>query len=376
MSGTTKVSVLKRKNPSDGSWTLSLRWLEAGGREVRQKAIRTGPKCGVREYRKAMALARRSAAQKRRELDGPPSSRDERIMPLRVDRAKAEFLRWSARLSPDGVPNSADGTIANKQRHLESFLAHVAERDPQCRVWHIHHVLRYHVAQWRDWLVQQGLGAATINGMIGSVSSWLAWAVQYGHCKMNVCDKLKRLREDNGRAEVPVRTPGDLQKLAESLDDDDKAAVVMLLACTGLRGGELKVLRLEDWDPQADTLTVPEIGTERTKKHHRTMPLCRQAAEALSRLATDSKGPYLIGPENGHRPLTSQVGRWLEPHKLTPHDLRRFFITAMETIGAPKDVINDLVGHSPGKVRAAYTPQENLEAAQPWIERFATWLNA
>jgi len=184
-----------------------------------------------------------------------------------------------------------------------------------------------------------------------------------------------RVRVDRMRPGLPIRTPADLMGLLESLEEPPREWI-QLLATTGLRQGEAKALEWGDWDRDSGVLAVHR-GRETTKRHQRSILLPKLATEALwaiAELSGDGCGPYILSIHANYRPLTSQLNSVLRPHGVRPHDLRRFFVTALETLGAPKTVVDDLVGHSADKVRAAYTPAENVEAARPWIEKFDQWL--
>ena len=73
--------------------------------------------------------------------------------------------------------------------------------------------------------------------------------------------------------------------------------------------------------------------------------------------------------------MSSQLNSWMRASGATPHDLRRFFNQALEKLGAPQYVIDDLMGHAPGKVRAAYSRQDNPEQCRKWVEKFGQWLD-
>lgn len=364
------VSISKRWNRGDGSCTLYLRWRNPyTDQDEREPVYRTAPKAGVRAMRRAEAIVRELAAAKRKELltDG-----DSRIETITLAAGRDAYLLWCQSLGANGQERRARATTLHNERNITAFLGHL-RNEQRAHAGMMHQIRRTHVARWRDWLAGRGLAPGSVNNMVASVSAWLAWAEDHGHVKANPCHRILYERTSQGRPKLPVAGPDQLLSLLEKMADRHRADVVLLLACTGLRQDEFAEMGWECWDKAEGLLRVPE-GRETTKHHARAIPLTSQATGALERLWADTEGPYLAGARKGYNKLTSQVNKWLKPLGVKPKDLRRFFITAMETIGAPSRVIDDLAGHSPGKIRGAYTPAENLEASRPWIEKLGAWL--
>ena len=69
-----------------------------------------------------------------------------------------------------------------------------------------------------------------------------------------------------------------------------------------------------------------------------------------------------------------QLNRVLIRYGMVPHDLRRFFYTAMETLNVPSYIRDDLMGHAANTVRNAYSHINNVEASRPAIDQFDEWL--
>ena len=69
-----------------------------------------------------------------------------------------------------------------------------------------------------------------------------------------------------------------------------------------------------------------------------------------------------------------QLNATLRKYDMVPHDLRRFFYTALETLNVPAYIRDDLMGHAAHKVRNAYSHVNNVEAARPAIDQFDAWL--
>jgi integrase len=372
-----EVNVRAIRN-ADGSMTFYARWKDTDtAKSVQKKLLRTEPEVRVRSFRVWRTKAHQQAYALGGILAGGADGPRPGIVWLRLKDAVREYLIWCRAEGPHGIPNAVEATTINRQRILEEFLAFTRGRWPKLRA--IHHVLLFHVASWRDGaLIPAKLAPGTVNAKLATVSAWFSWAVDHGRCWQNPCASLKRLpNPQRERPALTVQTASELRELLEVLPEARRRAAICVLATTGLRQGEFKLLTWEHWDEAERMIAVTGSEHERTKRHRRTIPLCAQATQALSllrQLRADDDGPYICGAGHNRRPMTAQLNAWLKGADVTPHDLRRFFRTAMETIGAPGPLIDDLLGHVTSRVRKAYTPTVNLEAAREWIDRLEEWL--
>ncbi|MDD4888412.1 MAG: site-specific integrase [Phycisphaerae bacterium] len=377
------VSVRKPAN-RDGSYTLYHRWIDpATGREVREVCLRTKPKCSNRDLAKAVGLARQQASALSWAMHEPtrPSPAIEWTY---LARGLKDYLAWSSQLGGDGVRPANPTTLTAHERHIRDFIDWMKGAKPRIRA--MNEVIQTHVAHWRDHLLnERGLKAGTINTMLASLSRWFTWAIDYGHVYTHVVHGVLRLPEESVRPTLVIEQPEDLIRLMDHMADRLRADTALVLATTGMRCGEFRGLRRSDWDRAARLVIVPDAGSETTKRHGRVIPLPEQGQRALEHLTDLGDGPWLVGPDAGRQPYSSQINRWLKGYMgLRPHDLRRFYIHALETVGTPQRVINDLVGHSPAAARSAedspgasrghYTPISNPDEAWPWVLRFQEWL--
>lgn len=374
-----QVNVREIRN-ADGSVTFYARWKDTDtAKYVQKKLARTEREVRVRSLRLWRTKAHQEAYALGGILAGGADVPRPGIAWLRLKDAVREYLTWCRAEGPYGVPNAAEATVVNRERILQEFLVFVHGRWPRLRA--IHHVLLFHVASWRDGaLIPAKLAPGTVNAKLATVSAWFSWAVDHGRCWQNPCANLKRLpNPQRERPALSVQTPDELRELLAALSEPRRRAAICVLATTGLRQGEFKLLQWEHWDEAARTIAVAGSEHERTKRHRRTIPLCAQATQALSLLRglrADGDGPYICGAGHNRRPMTAQLNAWLKGTGVTPHDCRRFFRTALETISAPGPLIDDLLGHVTSRVRKAYTPTVNLEAAREWIGRLEEWLGS
>jgi integrase len=195
---------------------------------------------------------------------------------------------------------------------------------------------------------------------------------------------LKTKVSDIGRA----LTRDELRHLATiAITDLDWEAAFygsVLAANTGLRGGELKKLRIGSLDLEKRQLRVRRADTK-SDAGARTIELNRDAREAAARLllrasllkpAATERDHYLMPKhlsriahgqhkgERGYDPNQHQQYWDTAWHSLTKeagfeglrfHDLRHTFITHMVELGVPLGVIQTFVGHMSARMVRHYT---------------------
>jgi len=276
------------------------------------------------------------------------------------------FLAFQAE-RPRGEPRASRSSIEQQALAIGSLLrflggngASMDEIQPQA------------VAAWRDEL-ERRLGPATVNRYLARLSAWFRWAQDRQICTLNPVRPVRRLRVPQKRPRLPIGKPEGFWATVQGLEPPLSRLAFVLLATTGMRQGEAKALT---WDGVDDGwLDVPGADGG-TKRHDRRIPLCGQAAGALGELRAINPAGYCIGQAGGEKPLTSHLNHWWKPTGVRPHDLRRWYRTALEGLGGQHGIIDDLLGHSTSRVRAAYTPGMNEEAATELVKRFEDWLGS
>ena len=217
----------------------------------------------------------------------------------------------------------------------------------------------------------------------------LTWAMILKKAKLwrRLADDYKPLKtkvSDVGRA----LTREEFRNLAATAatDIDWEAAFYgsVLAANTGLRGGEIKKLRIESLDLENRRITIRRADTK-SDAGARTIELNRDATEAATRLlmrAENLKPPankpehYLMPKhlsriahgehkgERGYDPTQHQQYWDTAWHTLTEkaglsglrfHDLRHTFITHMVELGVSIGVIQTFVGHMSARMVRHYT---------------------
>lgn len=156
----------------------------------------------------------------------------------------------------------------------------------------------------------------------------------------------------------------------------------VLAASTGLRGGEIKRLKIGSIDLERRRITIVR-SSAKTKNSVRVVELNRDATEAAARLLLRAESLGCIRPEHylmpknlsrisygehkgerGYDPLQHQAAWDTAWSSLTAecgfpsfrfHDLRHTFISHMVELGVPLGVIQTFVGHFISRMVRHYT---------------------
>jgi integrase len=149
-----------------------------------------------------------------------------------------------------------------------------------------------------------------------------------------------------------------------STDIRDRA-LLLLLAVYGLRAGEVRALRLEDFDWKQELLHVPHGKRQKP----RTYPLCHSVGDAVLRYLrevrprTDHREVFLTlrapFPPISHGCLSHVVGDRLRALGLTlphygPHALRHACATHLLSQGLSLKEIGDHLGHRSPEATRVY----------------------
>ncbi len=357
--------MFKRVN-KDESISFYIKWPTGAGGVRAVRVIRASPVARKIELRECEREAWSCARAKEKELN---IDAYQYVVPCDIVDAGDQYIRlMDGQLSPSSVDRLC--------RVLPQFVEYMLNNGGARQ---IHKLMPHRIVRYRDWLLEKGLNKSTICLYLSDISGWLKWCVGESYCITNPADK-KRVnypRRTNDKAADPLSIEGSDQfwRLMKELKTDYAGAVVGVLACSGLRIGEARNLEWADYRPDTGILSVHTVNT-RTKKHQRTIPACDALRAYLLILKMiNDEGPYIIGTDEGRKRISTQATTILKPHGVTPHDLRRWFRTALETTSPRQfEFIDDIMGHRASRTRQAYSRRHNIEAYRPIMDRFNQWL--
>lgn len=174
------------------------------------------------------------------------------------------------------------------------------------------------------------------------------------------------------RLTVNARELEALEKACKAAEDK---ALLLLLVNTGLRASECCALKLEDIDAELGTLTVKCGKGGKTRR----VGLSPKVFEALNDYLKGHPKPtlkqYLFlnteGKQLSRHGLYQRLERIgkLAGIKISPHSLRRAFVTINANAGRPLQMLQMACGHSDIKTTMGYcrtSEQEMITAMKEW----------
>ena len=224
------------------------------------------------------------------------------------------------------------------------------------------------VAEYLEYMTQQGKSPATVTRGIASIKSFYAYMVQSGTMKTNPAKTVSAAKVERKIPEILTSKEVELF-LEQPKCVDEKGyrdhAMLELLYATGIRVSELISLDVSDVN-----LTVGFIRC-RGKEKDRMIPLYQAAIKALQDYLRDIR-PRIVANEeesalfvnmNGER--MSRQGFWkiikyyqekAEIEKeITPHTLRHSFAVHLLQNGADLRSIQEMLGHADMSSTQIYT---------------------
>ena len=233
---------------------------------------------------------------------------------------------------------------------------------------------------------EDGLAEYTLHNHVVIHKSWLKWLTDRGHIATNPLARVK--------LKMPVRSI----KRAATADEVARLLLasegvlhdyIAVLAYTGLRSGELKMLRPQDVDLNGNWIVIRKRDDWKPKKGNlRKIPIHEKLRPHLQP-RVEAKTPYVFCalpsekyPNGGHYinekhmndrfkrlavSLGMPVGR--KDDGLVIHSLRHFFETFTINSGIPQRVVDVWMGHVGEKSTGRIYYQLTEEESQKFMKR-------
>ncbi len=264
---------------------------------------------------------------------------------------KKEYIcKFAAHLKSEG---RSAGTIEKYQRDVRAFAAWLNDLDLE------------EAPAWREYLVERGYAAVTVNSMLSAVNRFLRFLGRED-CKI----KFLRVQRKAFREESRELTKAEYQRLLDAAREEGQERLELLMetiCATGIRVSEVRYITVE---------AANRAGTDiRLKGKIRSILLPNKLRRKLLKYAKKQKIAsgeiFLTG--SGKRMSRGQIWREMkaickkagvEASKVFPHNLRHLFATTFYK--ACKDIVKlaDVLGHSSINTTRIYLMTSGAEHAR------------
>jgi len=260
----------------------------------------------------------------------------------------------------------AETTVINYRRYLRDFLASRGNGVSPAELVQLTEDDLLAFARRRG----AKLGRTAWNHMATSLSSFYGWLDLQGHGGMHLV-KAVPLRRSYRLADLPCALSWEqVQRLLGSVDRHEPSgrrnyAMLLLIATYGLRGCEVRALRLDSIDWSHDTITIFAPKTRRSRQ----LPLTPPVGEAvLDYLREDrpasTHDEVFLSSRPPHGPLRSKINPWLkrqldkaniDTKRRGAHILRHSLAVHLLRSGETLKSIGDVLGHRSPDTTFIYT---------------------
>lgn len=273
-------------------------------------------------------------------------------------------------------PTTKDRTYNKYLRQVENHII------PQLGEYDTDELSAHILQKFTVGLLNKGLAANTVNGILSVLKSSLKKAVMLGVAKEEFSNSITRPKTREKKIEC--FTLNEQRKLESYIraNKDRKLFGVLFCLYTGLRIGELLALKWEDFDLHKGIFTVSKtcidswhngryikiLQPPKTETSNRVIPIPKQLLSIIKELRKNNIGEYFIC---GRGEYGSQVRSyqktfdrllkklWL-PHKGF-HSLRHTFATRALECGMDVKTLSDILGHKNPTVTLARYAHALLE---------------
>lgn len=235
-------------------------------------------------------------------------------------------------------------------------------------------ITRTHVSHFVLRMQQAGKAPATIRSIIGQLKSTLDIAVELDIVARNVAKGVRLPQVNNRRTEfLEVKQVASFMAAAKRCDQQIVGSrMLMLMALTGARLGEVRALQWSHLDLAAGTWFLPTQKSGRSGTIYLSEPSMEVIREVLPYRRNDFVFPgerendCLSRPIRLFKKLCKQAGI---PEGYRIHDLRHAWCAAGVSAGIPLEILSLCARHSAPSVTRIYShaSTESLFAAQKMI---------
>lgn len=230
------------------------------------------------------------------------------------------------------------------------------------------------VNRFLESLLEHGLSKSTIGKCRSMLMQIFTFAQDNDYILKNPVVRAKKIKAKKRVYEKGAYTPEQISTLRTTLPDDLLGNSILTLIGSGLRIQELLALRKEDLAPDGSWILVnkavkmayrvPILGSTKSESGNRKIPVSSQyranvrylrehAGEKFIWTSARESGLYTIEEfRNRYKAVMSKIpGIPYYP----PHCCRHTYITRLQAMGIPLDMIRILAGHQDSSTTLDYT---------------------
>lgn len=227
-------------------------------------------------------------------------------------------------------------------------------------------ITRRHVLKW--FATQRGCADSTVAARYGTIKAFVRWLNATGRLRVDPCRSIPG--PTRPRRQPRAIAAEDISRVIATAPDARLRCALSLMACEGLRLGEVCSVQLGDIDWRHETLTVIGKGDKQ-----RTVHLSPATASAIRLYLNES--PASAGPIlrilDGSRPLSpNRLGRLVSAHLTdqgikvhawdgrSPHAFRHSYGSDLIDEGLTITEVADLMGHESVQTTMLYMRRVSL----------------
>ena len=262
-------------------------------------------------------------------------------------------------IKEDFAPSSIEGY----RKDLNQLSRFISDAEP----------VTENIKQYRHHLEERGASRSHIVRVLYSIKGYCDWQGWDIFCGIRDRSKDKvRIPPMEFRQPPRTRTVEEVQKLMAASQSPLEVAIVMLLASTGTRIGELMGIEIKDVDWEQGTIAVTRKGKRRRKQ---VLSLSLVLMDVLKTYYEWRKPQGKLFPYSYQELRTWFVSMAKRAGVTFPagslfHNLRHFNVLFQKRAGTPLEVISMSVGHSSthttDRIYGALEPEEIRQQLEPF----------
>jgi integrase len=197
-----------------------------------------------------------------------------------------------------------------------------------------------------DWM--HGLSSGSARRILGLTGAIFSYAIKK---KLRLDNPVRGIETPEENRRLRRLSVAEYAQLWKALDGDNPARdIFMLLAISGWRSGEARLLKWSELDMDRRIATLGD-----TKSGVSVRPLSSAAIEIIQR--QERKGEYVFALQQG-APINKLTHHWAKlgmPKEVIPHTLRHSLASLAADMQMPDSIIAGLLGHRLGSITSRYT---------------------